>query len=89
MDPDTEEETAYLVDSITQPILEVYNLIMKRMAIDVSVQHVGYRLSDQKESVWTRINNVDDFSHAVEAQRDIQSRAYKAKFLRIINKVHG
>ena len=89
MDPDTEEETAYLVDSITQPILEVYNLIMKQMAINVSVQHIGYCLSDQKESVWTHINNIDDFSHAVEAQQDIQSCAYKAKFLCIINKVCG
>ncbi len=58
MDPDKEDE---LVDSITQPTLEVYNLVMKRMAVDVSVQHIGYRLSDQKEPVWTRINHFDDF----------------------------
>ena len=89
MDLDTEEETAYLVDSITQLILEVYNLIMKQMAVDVSVQHVGYCLANQKESVWTHMDNLDDFPHAVEAQWDIQSHPYKAKFLHIINKVCG
>ena len=88
MEPDKENETSYLLDSTSLPALEVYNLIMKRMAVDVSVQRVGYCLSDQKESVWTRINNINDFSCAVQAQRDIQSHAYTTKYLRIINKVY-
>ncbi len=87
MDPNREDEMAYLVDSISQPIIEVYDLVMKKMAVGVSVQHVGYHLSDAKESVWTQINNVNDFSHAIKAQHEIQSRAFKVKFLHIINKV--
>ena len=37
MDLGKDNETAYLVDMITQPVLEVYNLIMKRMAVNVSI----------------------------------------------------
>ena len=88
MEPDKENETAYLLDSTTQLDLEVYNLIMKRMAVNVSVQHISYHLSDQKVSVWTHINNIDDFSHPIEAQQDIQSHAYTTKHLHIINKVY-
>ena len=88
MEPNKENETSYLLDSTSLPALEVYNLIMKRIAVNVSVQHVGYCLSDQKESVWNHINNINDFSHAIEAQQDIQSCAYTAKYLWIINKVY-
>ncbi len=62
---------------------------MKKMAVNVSVQHIGYCLSDEKVLVWTWMSNVDDFSHAVKAQREIQSRAFKVKYLCIINKVCG
>ncbi len=87
MDSTKEDETVCLIDPTTQPLPEVYNLIMKRMGVDVSVHNVGYHLSDQKGSIYTCINNINDFSHAVEAQCDIQSHAYKSKYLHIINKV--
>src|SRR5260221_14768198 len=87
MDSTKEDETVCLIDPTTQPLPEVYNLIMKRMGVDVSVQNVGYHLSDQKGSICTCINNVNDFSYAVETQHNIQSCAYKSKYLHIINKV--
>ena len=87
MDPNKDDETVYLLDSVTQPVLDVFNSIMSKMAVDISIQNIGYRLSDQKESVWTRINSIEDFSRAIEAQHDIQSHAFKSKHLRIINKV--
>ena len=89
MDPTREDKTVYLIDPTPQPLLEVYHLIIKKMGVNVSVQKVGYHLSDQKGSVWTHINNFDDFSYAIEAQCDIQSCAYKSKYLHIINKVCG
>ena len=87
MDPNKADETVYMVDPPSQPVLDVFNSILSKMGVDVSIHTIGYRLSDQKESVWSRISNIDDFSHAIELQRDIQSRAFKSKRLRIINKV--
>ncbi len=87
MNPNKDDETIYLIDQI--PNDEAYHHVMKQMGVDVSIQKIGYCLSDQKESVWTHINNLDDFSCAVEAQCDVQSHVYKAKHLHIIHKVCG
>ena len=87
MDPNKDNEMVYLVNSVVQPVPNVFDSIMSKMDVDISTQNIGYRLSDQKESIWTRIHNVGDFSCAVEAQHDIQSCAFKSKWLHIINKV--
>jgi len=87
MDPNKANETVYMVDSPSQPVLDVFNPILSKMGVDVSIHTIGYHLSDQKESVWSWISNIDDFSHAIELQCDIQSHAFKSKCLCIINKV--
>ncbi|KAF8310531.1 uncharacterized protein EI90DRAFT_3100494, partial [Cantharellus anzutake] len=86
MDPKKEDETVFFVDSKSRPPEEVLHEILSRMEVDLAAHRIGYRLSDEKESIWTRINNIEDFTRAMEAQREIQSRAYKTKKLRIINK---
>jgi len=87
MDPNKDNEMVYLVNSVAQPVPDVFDSIMSKMDVDISTQNIGYHLSDQKESIWTRICNVGNFSCAVEAQCDIQSCAFKSKWLHIINKV--
>ena len=79
MDPNKADETVYMIDSPTQPVLNVFNLILSKMGVDVSVHTIGYHLSDQKESVWSQISNIDEFSHAIELQHDIQSHAFKSR----------
>ncbi|KAF8335367.1 uncharacterized protein EI90DRAFT_3174257 [Cantharellus anzutake] len=86
MDLKKENETVYLPDSKSQSAQEVLDEILGRMKVELSVHQIGYRLSDEKECIFTRIHDVKDFAHAIEAQYDIQSRAYKSKKLRIINK---
>ncbi|KAF8311649.1 uncharacterized protein EI90DRAFT_3138214 [Cantharellus anzutake] len=73
MDPKKEDETVYLVDSKSQPPQEVLDEILTRMAVDLSAHQIGYRLSDEKESIWTRINSTEDFANAINAQCEIQS----------------
>ncbi|KAF8314324.1 uncharacterized protein EI90DRAFT_3136138 [Cantharellus anzutake] len=86
MDPKKQNETVYFPDSKSQSPEEVLNGILIRMKVDLSTHQIGYRLSDEKESIFTQIRNVDDFTRAIHVQRDIQSRAYKSKKLRIVNK---
>ncbi|KAF8328185.1 uncharacterized protein EI90DRAFT_3126360 [Cantharellus anzutake] len=86
MDPKKEDETVYFVDSKDQSPQEVLDEILTRMGVDLSVHRIGYHLSDEKQSIWTRINSAEDFAVAVKAQRDIQSRAFKQKKMCIINK---
>ncbi|KAF8311542.1 uncharacterized protein EI90DRAFT_3138235 [Cantharellus anzutake] len=85
MDPKKQNETVYFPDSKSQSPEEVLNGILIRMKVDLSMHQIGYRLSDEKESIFTQIRNVDDFTHAIHVC-DIQSRAYKSKKLRIVNK---
>ncbi|KAF8333039.1 uncharacterized protein EI90DRAFT_3052766, partial [Cantharellus anzutake] len=87
MDPKKEDETVFFVDSKSRPPEEVLHQILSRMEVDLAAHRIGYHLSDEKELIWTRINNIEDFTHVIEAQCEIQSQAYKTKKLCIINKV--
>ncbi|KAF8317518.1 uncharacterized protein EI90DRAFT_3021350 [Cantharellus anzutake] len=86
MDPKKQNKTIYFPDLKSQSPEEVLNGILIRMKVDLSMHQIGYRLSNEKESIFTQICNVDDFTCTIHAQHDIQSRAYKSKKLRIVNK---
>ncbi|KAF8315081.1 uncharacterized protein EI90DRAFT_3003519, partial [Cantharellus anzutake] len=66
MDPKKENETVYLPDSKSQSAQEVLDEILGRMKVELSVHQIGYRLSDEKECIFTRIHDVKDFARAIE-----------------------